>query len=726
MRSMLLAAMALFVSVVRANPVVIDDFRDASRWRAAASDQVKAALRVDRDGALCLDYDFAGVSGYAFIRRELPLTVPQHYAFDLRLRGSGPPNDLQIKFTDASGDNVWWLNRQNFKLPASSTTLRIKQRQIQFAWGPTQDRTLRSAAAIEFVIAASLAGGGKGSLCLERLTLLELPPPSASAPPVRVTASAGRDAAAVFDQRSDTAWRAPAGRQTLTFDFGAPRELNGALLRWQAGAHARDYDVEASDDGRKWKVLRRVRGSDGGHDALFMPETETRHLRLVLHRGPGRDYALTEIELPEPEQWPHIDAVFKSLAGLAPRGRYPRAYLSQQNYWTLVGVDGGAEHSALISRRRRHRTRPRRTQRRTLRAPCRRRHRVVGGRAGVAFAARRLPADSGGALDASVVHARHRSRRRRQSRRFSAARALHAAQPHRARAAGSSCVLALRPFQVNPPQQFLSTPGGTSAVRTIEWRDDTLHVNGRAAVRPTSPPQRVIGSSYDAGPIVEAGTPLSQLEDPNGLAEAAIVHSIVLPPNGTQQVGWIAPLAGAASRASGRRRRRSHGRGRRALARAPQSSATAAAAAGAAHSRYVALVAGAHPDVAQRTGAATRHALVRAQLDPRRGDDGSGPAAARRSGRRARVPRLVRAAHLRQRQGALLHRRARRRSGGRERQPRAVHLCGGRSLAAHARPCCAGTHVAEGRGRDALHGQAAAKRAHTRPTAAATAPRGGG
>ena len=31
-------------------------------------------------------------------------------------------------------------------------------------------------------------------------------------------------------------------------------------------------------------------------------------------------------------------------------------------------------------------------------------------------------------------------------------------------------VLAIRPFQVNPPQQFLNITGGVSPIRTLAWR----------------------------------------------------------------------------------------------------------------------------------------------------------------------------------------------------------------------------------------------------------------
>ena len=172
------ALLALWVGAAGAVPSsqLIDDFRDASRWQASASDQVQVRVAGDGRGATCLHYDFGRVSGYAVARRTLALELPAHYAFTLRLRGSGPPNAFQLKLVDASGDNVWWRQWPDFSPPARATDLRIRQRQISFAWGPTEDKQLRRAAALELVVASG-KGGGAGQLCFEQLTLHTLDAP---------------------------------------------------------------------------------------------------------------------------------------------------------------------------------------------------------------------------------------------------------------------------------------------------------------------------------------------------------------------------------------------------------------------------------------------------------------------------------------------------------------------------------------------------------------------
>jgi hypothetical protein len=161
MKPLHLVLLALtLIAAAPSQAAVLDDMKDATPWKAIASDQVKASIRRDpKDDSLCLDYDFAGVSGYAVLRRELPLDWPADFALTTQLKGHGPANDVQIKLVDASGDNVWWVNRPAMPLPQTLTDHSFKRRHIAFAWGPTQERTLTRSQFIEFVVVAGQRGG---------------------------------------------------------------------------------------------------------------------------------------------------------------------------------------------------------------------------------------------------------------------------------------------------------------------------------------------------------------------------------------------------------------------------------------------------------------------------------------------------------------------------------------------------------------------------------------
>lgn len=504
---MRLLAALLLAGAAHAAPLA--DMADAAAWTASASDQVKATLRRDRDGSLCLDADFNGVSGYAVMRRTLPVAWPEAFDLGVRWKGAGAVNDVQLKFVDASGDNVWWIHRPNAVMPKALADVRFKRRHVLFAWGPAADRTLRETQAVEFVIAAG-RDGGRSSLCVAAFTLT----PRAPDPAV---------------------WPEPRRRESpaaLDLDLGAMREFNGLALRWPEGRV--DYDVLASADGKRWQPLRRVRGSDGGLDALYLPEHEARHLRVQrLKPGP-----LPRVDL---ATWPDRNAMLAALAADAPRGHVPRAFVGQQNYWTLVGVDGGGERSGLISED----------------------GAVEIGRGGFSIEpAVRL--DDGRFVtwaEVATTHTLPRGHLPQPRVRWAhgaftlvteAAADGPAANPSllarytltntSATRRRFTLVLALRPWQVNPPQQFLTTPGGVRPVKAIAWQRGALVADGRPLV-PDTAPARVSALPFDGGlslAALLAGS--ARVVDPEAHASAALQFDVDLAPGESRRIAWATPL----------------------------------------------------------------------------------------------------------------------------------------------------------------------------------------
>lgn len=163
---------------------LLDEFDDLKLWQVGASDGVQASIHAV-DGlagqALCLDFDFSGVAGYASVRRALALEFPPNYELSFYVRGDASGNNLEFKLIDASGDNVWWVNHRDFAFSRKWQQVKIKKRHLEFAWGPTQDRTLKHSAALELVIKAGGAGG-RGSVCFDQLGWRELRPQTTSYP----------------------------------------------------------------------------------------------------------------------------------------------------------------------------------------------------------------------------------------------------------------------------------------------------------------------------------------------------------------------------------------------------------------------------------------------------------------------------------------------------------------------------------------------------------------
>jgi len=133
----------------------LDEMDEVSAWKALASDGVSASVRGAKGvegNALVLEFDLAKTAGYAVATRVLPTTLPDDYEISFWMRAEAGRNHLEVKFVDASGHNVWWFRRANYQFSGDWQKVRIKRRQIEFAWGATT--ILR--AALAFLHAANL------------------------------------------------------------------------------------------------------------------------------------------------------------------------------------------------------------------------------------------------------------------------------------------------------------------------------------------------------------------------------------------------------------------------------------------------------------------------------------------------------------------------------------------------------------------------------------------
>jgi hypothetical protein len=536
---------------------VLDAFEDIAPWAVVASDGVRAAVH-SADGVhgrgLRLEFDLAGTAGYALARRALPLELPPRYEITFYLRADAAANQFQVKLVDASGDNVWWFHRPDFAFPGEWQLVRIKTRHIEFAWGPTTDRTLRQAAAIEIGVAAG-RGGGRGSVTVSQLAIRELAPEPSVAPPPVVHASSfapGADAALALDGSAATAWRsdpAAGAAQTLTVDFQRPREFGGLGVRWLSQAHASRYDVQFSDDGVQWRTVRHVADGRGGPDHLLLPEAETRFLRLALHDGPARAYGLAELQIKDLAFGASPNAFFQAVARESPRGAYPRGMSGEQTAWTLVGVDGGTESGLLSEDGALEVARGGFSIEPFVVADAR----VVGW----ADVEPRQQLDERYLPIPTVTWSRSQWRLRVSAfaagaRGDSRLVARYEVRNLTSRPLALQLILAVRPFQVNPPAQFLNMAGGASAIRHLKWDGTALAVNADRKVFPLRAPDRIAAVPFDAGPISRlVGAPdwagATEVHDEFGYASAALGYRLTLAPQAVTTVGVVVPLSGPAA-----------------------------------------------------------------------------------------------------------------------------------------------------------------------------------
>ena len=529
-------------------PVILDDFSNVSAWSAHPASGVSLDIVPD-GGAMRLDFDFQKGGGYAVARRSVDLRAGGQYRFTFRIRGEAPVNTLEFKLLAPGLENVWWSNRPEFAFPNEWETVVVRKRHITFAWGPAGGGELGEVAAIEFAITAGL--GGKGSVWIDDLVYEPLPEPGALPEPAARASSArrGAGAARALDGDAGTAWRPAAGDRPprWTVDFGAERPLGGAVFTWAPGAHARDYDVEISGDGERWVTAHRVRGGDGGDDPVLMTDADARFVRIKVRRVPRGGIALAGFEAKPLEWGASREAFFKAIAAGAPRGWYPRGYLNEQSYWTVSGLDADPDE-ALIGEDAR--IEPGKAQfsiepflfaggRLLTWADVETEHGLAEGSLPAPWV--RLRA---GSLELTVrTYPTGRAGRGRLIARYTLA---NYGEPVR-----STLYLALRPFQVNPPSQFLNTRGGTARIAHIARDGRRVLVDGAARVLSVTPPDGFGAATFDGGGIVarlaEDRLPAAaEARDPFEHAEGALAFAIALGAGESRTVDLRLALSDAA------------------------------------------------------------------------------------------------------------------------------------------------------------------------------------
>jgi hypothetical protein len=530
----------------------LDEMEDVSRWKALASDGVSASVHAAKGvegNALVLEFDLANTAGYAAATTVLPTTLPEDYEISFWMRAEASRNNFEVKFVDASGDNVWWYRRANYQFSGDWQQVRIKRRQIDFAWGPTTDKTLRTFQSIEFVLSAG-EEGGRGSLWFDRLSLKPITRASTTEQPAARASSeaSGNEAARAIDGKAGTMWRsAGAATQTLEIDLKSVREFGGLEIDWARGLHAPRYSIETSLNGTQWQKMRTVDASNGGRDSHLMPESEARYIRLTMP-DPGREVGIAELHVRDLEFGASPNAFIRSLAKQSRRGCYPRAYLDEQTYWAIVGVDGDtqegmlSEDGALEVRKGSYSVEP-----------------FVRARSGWlswadvtighSLAEGYLPIPSvewkhrtveltttayaSGPVGGAYIHAAYRVR-----------------NPTKARQQ-VTLALVVRPFQVNSPAQFLNTAGGVSPIQDLAFAENVVSVDGLPAVYPRTQPRAFRAVTLTADTPCEwlaSNTGSTHVHDESGFASGALLFDVTLAAGESQEIVLDLPQYPAGAR----------------------------------------------------------------------------------------------------------------------------------------------------------------------------------
>ncbi len=348
------AAILIFpTKFIIAQSVILDEFENSNGWEFIKSDGVNLNLTVEEGvtgKAIRFDYDFTKGTGYGGIQKWFPIDLPENFEFTFWIKAESPENNFEIKFIDSSGDNVWWVNNRNYSFPTEWTKVKIKKRHIDFAWGPTEDRSLKRIDRIEFTIASFV--GGKGTVWIDDLRFEPLPAERESYPKPKVTATSSAKRSNIefiHDGKSDTYWISKGVKnQSVQFDFTTLREFGGLQIAWHPDFKPKKFDVLLSDDGTSWYLAYAVQSNLSDVSFIRLPEAETRYLKLDLKEGINpKGFGVADVKILNIKNSLTVNDFLIFAAKNSNPGSYPRYFLNQASYWTVTGVNNDTKEAMI-------------------------------------------------------------------------------------------------------------------------------------------------------------------------------------------------------------------------------------------------------------------------------------------------------------------------------------------------------------------------------------------
>jgi hypothetical protein len=512
----------------------LDDFEMLSGWRAIPSEgaEINITSGQGRTGkAMVMEFTLLGVHGYTIAQKDFSLDLPPNYQFTFDMRAECPINNFEFKLIDEKG-NVFWIKKLNIQYPIRWERQRIRKRHIAYAWGPSGGSEIRKVAKIEFVVSSGT--GGKGRVFIDNFGFEPIDETLAKSTHVKVGASSmAKGGEPTMNDKGTllTNWRGTKETEWLSINFNYLKEIGGLLIDWEKDDYATMYDVQLSDDGKDWTTAYSVTNGNGGRDYIYLPEKDVRALRInIRSTNSGQAPGIVRLEVKGAEFSQTPNDFFFSLAQESRTGLYPKYFLNQQSFWTIVGSSGDTkealmnEQGAIEVDQLRFSLEPflyvngrlvtwsdvvlsQSLENDYLPIPS-----VKWTYGGLELTVR---AFSAGAAGKSILIASYSLENRGSA-------------PPRGK-----LFVALRPFQVNPPWQRLNNVGGASRIDSIRADGGVVYVQDKTVI-PVSAPTQFGATGFDSGDItdyLQQGVlpSVENVVDARGFASAALEYDFNVP-----------------------------------------------------------------------------------------------------------------------------------------------------------------------------------------------------
>jgi hypothetical protein len=551
--SFLLLFTALYSSVVYSQVRVLDEFESVNDWTIFKSDGVDAEVSSTQGisgNAIVFNYDFTKGSGYGGIQKLISLDLPENYQFSFYLKAESPSNNFEIKFLDASGENVWWVNNRNYEFPTEWKKIIIKKRHINFAWGPTGDQSLKRIDRIEFTVASFV--GGKGTVLIDDLKFEELPPETKVYSKPSVSASSfliDYTPDFMLDSIASSYWQSDGVKdQNVFIDFKSRREFGGLKIGWKKDLQAKSFDIFLSEYENNWEKVYSVSSNKSDVSFIRLPEAEARFLKIkLLENESEKSFGIREIEFLDIKNSLTRNDFLIYVSKNSPAGDYPRYFSEQASYWTVVGVNSDLKEALINEDGMVEIEKESFSIEPVLK---------VGERLSNWTENKTMHSLEGNYLPVTVVDVSYYSdllkikaftsgKENKNSTLF----LKYTVKSIFSSAKSLSLCLLIRPFQVNPHYQFLNLEGGVGKINSIKEENGRIYINEEKVILPVTPYNSFGACTFDEGNIAyflrEGKIPENKsVIDPTNLASGVIQYDFSLLPGEEKIIYLVVPFYG--------------------------------------------------------------------------------------------------------------------------------------------------------------------------------------
>ncbi len=531
----------------------LDRFENTDGWNFIKSDGVDLSLSVEKGfegNAIKFDYDFTKGTGYGGMQKFFSIDLPENFEFTFYIKANSPSNNFEIKFIDSSGQNVWWVNNRNFSFPKEWTKFKIKKRHISFAWGPTEDQTLKKIDRIEFTVASFV--GGKGTIWIDDLKFEPLDPETESYPQPIITTksfSFSDPPSQIIDGLEETYWKSiGVDDQSITIDFKTRREFGGLKIDWLKEYQAESFEILASFDGKEWDKIYKVSSNKSNVSFIRLPEAEARFLKInFLKSTSDNGFAICEISFLKISDSQTPNDFILYAAEKSSLGNYPRYFSKQASYWTITGVDEDVKETLFNE------------------------DGMIELDKG-SFSIEPIISLNGKLFNWSNVNLTQTlednylpipivnwdiKNLELETQIFANGEANHNSMLYiKYKLKNNSDIdiqgklfLLIRPFQVNPYYQFLNMTGGVGKIYSIKESDNKIFVNDDKVILPITNYDHFGASQFDEGDIInlireEKLPENNSVIDQNNLASGVLVYDFIFKPEQEKIIYLAVPFYG--------------------------------------------------------------------------------------------------------------------------------------------------------------------------------------